>query len=355
MTLSDTNATALDDAAALWIAALNNVGPQTYSQPSGCGAWTIAELINHVAGGGERYAMLLTGASAEQTAATRGNDYLGDDPIARFRQQEKAFRTAAEAADLNTLVDHRAGPRTGTTLAAMRVMELALHAHDLCTATAQPWNPSPRVVDFLLAEVRPVINELRELGMFDPAVQPPAGAGPNEQLLAFAGRTITPRTELATAFLSKTAECIGSMVAILTTLGDDLANIRPDLPGANSCYAIANHCIGVVDYWAGSFIAGQRIPRNRSAEFTATGTVADMVDRLAALQLRLPAWVDIAATEGIRDRDLADGVQGGTTRVEVLATATPEWALLHILQDLAQHVGHMEITRDLLHARGTHR
>ncbi|GAA3045920.1 hypothetical protein GCM10010528_26430 [Gordonia defluvii] len=58
MTLSDTTATALDDAAALWIAALNNVGPQTYSQPSGCGAWTIAELINHVAGGGERYAML---------------------------------------------------------------------------------------------------------------------------------------------------------------------------------------------------------------------------------------------------------------------------------------------------------
>ena len=80
-----------------------------------------------------------------------------------------------------------------------------------------------------------------------------------------------------------------------------------------------------------------------------------MIDRLGARQVRLPAWVDIAATDGIRDRDLADGVRGGTTRVEVLATATPEWALLHILQDLAQHVGQMEITRDLLHAQGTHR
>ncbi|MFZ2510468.1 MAG: DUF664 domain-containing protein [Gordonia sp. (in: high G+C Gram-positive bacteria)] len=161
------------------------------------------------------------------------------------------------------------------------------------------------------------------------------------------------RTALAEAFLSKAAECFASMTTILTTLGDDLANVRPNLPDANSCYAITHHCIGVVDYWAGSFIAGHRIPRDRSTEFTAVGPVADLVERLAALQERLPAWVDIAVTDGVRDRDLADGVRGGTTRVEVLATATGEWALLHILQDLAQHVGHMEITRDLLLADAT--
>lgn len=161
------------------------------------------------------------------------------------------------------------------------------------------------------------------------------------------------RTALTQAFLSKSAECFAAMATILTDLGDDLANVRPDLPGANSCYAIAHHCIGVVDYWAGSFIAGQRIPRDRSTEFTATGTVDDIVERLAALQERLPAWAEIAVTEGVRDRDLADGVRGGTTRVEVLATATGEWALLHILHDIAQHVGHMEITRDLLLADAT--
>lgn len=351
MTLPETTATALDDAAALWIDALNTVDPQSYSHPSGCGEWTIADLVNHVAGGGERYAMLLNGAAAERVAATRGNDYLGDDAVAAFRRQENAFRTAAEVSDLGSLVAHRAGPRTGATLATMRVMELALHAHDLCVATAQPWHPSPRIVDFLLAEAAPVIDELREQGMFDPAVEPRVDALPAERLLAFAGRSGTPRGALADAFLSTSAECIRSMMTILTALGDDLANVRPDLPGANSCYAIANHCIGVVDYWGGSFIAGQRIPRDRSAEFRATGSVTDMVGRLAALQRRLPGWVNIAVTEGIRDRDLADGITGGTTRVEVLATATPEWALLHILQDIAQHVGHMEITRDLLPAR----
>ncbi len=150
------------------------------------------------------------------------------------------------------------------------------------------------------------------------------------------------------ALLDVSAECFTSMADILTVLGDDLANRRPDLAGANSCYAIVNHCIGVVDYWAGSFIAGQRIPRGRDSEFTATGRVDELLERLTALQQRLPAWVEVALTEGIRDRSVADGVRGGTTRATVLATATPEWALLHILHDIAQHVGHLEITRDLL-------
>ena len=153
---------------------------------------------------------------------------------------------------------------------------------------------------------------------------------------------------LAEALLAISSECFTAMADILTVLGDDLANRRPDLPGANSCYAVVNHCIGVVDYWAGSFIAGQRIPRDRDAEFTAAGQVEELLARLTALQQRLPAWVQVALTEGIRDRDLADGVRGGTTRTSVLATATPEWTLLHILHDIAQHVGQMEITRDLL-------
>jgi len=148
--------------------------------------------------------------------------------------------------------------------------------------------------------------------------------------------------------LDVSGECFTAMADILTALGDDLANRRPDLPGANSCYAIVNHCIGVVDYWAGSFIAGERIPRDRDGEFTASGSVAELLDRLAALQRRFPDWVRVAVTDGIRNRDLADGVRGGTTRTSVLATATPEWTLLHILQDIAQHVGQMEVTRDLL-------
>lgn len=62
----------------------------------------------------------------------------------------------------------------------------------------------------------------------------------------------TSEHPLGQALLDVSAECFAAMADILTVLGDDLANRQPDLPGANSCYAIVNHCIGVVDYWARS-------------------------------------------------------------------------------------------------------
>lgn len=159
---------------------------------------------------------------------------------------------------------------------------------------------------------------------------------------------MSPDSRLTQALVEVSGECFDAMAAILTELGDDLANVRPDLPGANSCYATVNHCIGVVDYWGGSFIAGQRIPRDRDAEFRATGSVEELLDRLAAVRDRFPRWIAAGLNNGVADRDVADGIRGGTTVSHVLATATAEWALLHVLHDLAQHVGQLEITRDLL-------
>ncbi|MGD1257948.1 maleylpyruvate isomerase N-terminal domain-containing protein [Mycobacterium seoulense] len=34
-------------------------GPGDLDKPSGCDGWTIADVVNHVAGGGHRYVMLL--------------------------------------------------------------------------------------------------------------------------------------------------------------------------------------------------------------------------------------------------------------------------------------------------------
>lgn len=137
-------------------------------------------------------------------------------------------------------------------------------------------------------------------------------------------------------------ETLDSMVAILVELGDERANTRPSLPGANSPYAIVFHCIGVIEYWAGSVIAGLSIPRDRDAEFTATGTVADLVERVTNVHGRLPEWVDVAVHEGIRDRSAT-----GSTR-NTAATASPEWVLMHLQRELAQHLGQLELTRDVL-------
>lgn len=158
---------------------------------------------------------------------------------------------------------------------------------------------------------------------------------------------VTPRhddaeSRVAVATLTITGESLSSMTDILKGLGDELANTRPDLPGANSPYAIVFHCVGVIEHWAGSVIAGLKIPRDRAAEFTATGRVDDLITRVDDVRARLPEWVDVALREGIRDRTVT-----GSTRPEV-ATATPEWVLTHVVRELAQHLGQLELTRDVL-------
>ena len=142
-------------------------------------------------------------------------------------------------------------------------------------------------------------------------------------------------------------QALGEMTAILTGLGDELASTRPDLPGANSPYAIVTHCCGVLEAWGGEAIAGRRIERDRPAEFRATGAVSDLVAKVAAARARLIvdlAGVDWAAAPrgpvDPQDADLPLGrSQGGV--------------LLHIYEELAQHLGHLELTRDVLrHAAG---
>lgn len=178
---------ALGDAERVWAQTLTHVDLHWYDRPSGCGRWTVAELINHVAGGGERYGMLLAGRTADDTATTRGNDYVGNGPLALFWAHENAFRAAASIADLSVSVDHRAGPRTGHSLVDMRIMDLTLHAYDLSGGLRVRWQPSDRLVRYLLDEIPLTIAELRRLDLFGPAIAT-SSDNPADQLLALAGR-----------------------------------------------------------------------------------------------------------------------------------------------------------------------
>jgi len=157
------------------------------------------------------------------------------------------------------------------------------------------------------------------------------------------GRVISPDD-----FLWFVDEALDGMVAIVTELGDDLANTAPDLPGANSPYAILTHCLGVVEYWAGHVVAGRPDHRVRAAEFVATGDVAALAARARAARARL--GVDVAGADPFAaprgEPDPEDAVlpigrtQGG--------------ALVHLYEELAQHHGQMQVSRDVLRAAHAH-
>ena len=149
-------------------------------------------------------------------------------------------------------------------------------------------------------------------------------------------------------FLYYLDEALDGMVQIVGELGDDLANRRPDLPGANSPFAILTHCLGVMEYWGSEIIAGRRIVRDRPAEFRATGRVAELIEDTRRARQRLAA--DLAALEPF-------GPPHGQPRPGISTLPlgrTQGGALMHIYEELAQHRGQMEITRDLLRAPWVH-
>jgi Protein of unknown function (DUF664) len=135
---------------------------------------------------------------------------------------------------------------------------------------------------------------------------------------------------------------VDQMVDIIGGLGDELANRRPGLPGANSPYAILRHCLGVMEFWGGQVVAGRTVERDREAEFEATGSIASLV----------------VATQQVKDTFRADAAAAGPSapprgphpgmspdELELLSQGS---ALLHVLEEVTQHLGQMELTRDIL-------
>jgi hypothetical protein len=143
-------------------------------------------------------------------------------------------------------------------------------------------------------------------------------------------------------YLCYVDEALDGMVDVVIGLGDELANRRPDLPAANSPFAILTHCLGVMEYWAGHAVVGRTFHRDREAEFRATGRVADLVEQVRAQRARFAD--DVAQTDPFApprgDLPADDAIlpigrtQGG--------------ALLHVFEELAQHRGQLEMTRDIL-------
>jgi hypothetical protein len=132
------------------------------------------------------------------------------------------------------------------------------------------------------------------------------------------------------------------MTAIVERLGDELANTVPALPGANSPYQLVVHCCGVVEWWTRQVVLGVPVERDRDAELTGSGSVVDLRRRvdevLEHLRTDLTRIDPDAALRGDPAPDYVGTPIGSTAR----------GVLLHMLEELAQHHGHLEITRDVI-------
>jgi hypothetical protein len=148
-------------------------------------------------------------------------------------------------------------------------------------------------------------------------------------------------------FLYFMNHALDSMVRILEELGDERINLRPDFQGANSPYIILYHCVWCTNFWCGAILAGRHVTRDRDAEFQAQGTVGEIREAVDDLKQRLPA--DISHVQGEMPLANPDALSILPQHVQdVVRHWSQGKALVHVYEELSQHYGQMEITRDIL-------
>jgi hypothetical protein len=156
------------------------------------------------------------------------------------------------------------------------------------------------------------------------------------------GTASLPASLTTDEYLYFLARAFTGMLDVLSELSGEAINTRPPLPGANSPYAIVHHCVEMSDYWIGHVVAGRPTNRDRTAEFSATGSLDDLRRRVADIQRRLLDDLAGADLRGDPKNTPSRDYQGP----EQPLTCTG--VLLHVLEELAQHHGHVQLSRDLL-------
>jgi hypothetical protein len=149
---------------------------------------------------------------------------------------------------------------------------------------------------------------------------------------------------------------VSEFLQILTILRGQMRQIVVDLPLAalnwhplseagdhatNSIGVLATHTIGAEHFWIGEVIGGLPRTRERAGEFTAVIAAKppllnriDVVAAQTATILQEFSAEDLTAVRHARGKNVTVG-----------------WAILHTVEHTALHLGHVQITAQLWHAR----
>lgn len=105
----------------------------------------------------------------------------------------------------------------------------------------------------------------------------------------------------------------------------------------NSIGALTAHLAGSENFWMKEIIGRQPIQRNRDAEFVSKGIGAR----------ELTARLDASAGDTERILPSLTLANLDETRKNRERTVTVRWAILHVIEHMAMHIGHMQLTRQL--------
>jgi hypothetical protein len=130
------------------------------------------------------------------------------------------------------------------------------------------------------------------------------------------------------------------VLVVVDALGEPLLNERPTRAGTNAVGALVLHCCAVCEFWLGHVALGRPTTRDRASEFARTTTVRECHEAVAA------TLAQVAADLGRLDKGAGTPHEA---RLQLPGGVGDDAAvLLHVIEELFQHLGQMELTKDVL-------
>jgi uncharacterized protein (TIGR03086 family) len=170
-----------------WADRVNAVAADQWDDPTPCAAWTVRDLVNHVAGEDLWTAPLMEGSTIADVGDRLDGDLLGDDPIksalaAAWEAKESVARLLPEHPTVHLSYGDESADEYVRQLAADHLV----HGWDIAVATGGDTRLDPH----LLAEVAAWFAEREELYRAAGAVGARASSDgdPQAELLAAFGR-----------------------------------------------------------------------------------------------------------------------------------------------------------------------
>ncbi len=131
----------------------------------------------------------------------------------------------------------------------------------------------------------------------------------------------------------------------LDGLTETQLNWRPATGAANSAYAVASHVVGATRVYALGFGCGREVERDRTAEFTASGTdVGSLVAAVRGLAREITAALAALSPAELDRRFVPPQALWGTGPPHEISRRD---ALVESIRHAALHLGELRLTRDL--------
>lgn len=146
---------------------------------------------------------------------------------------------------------------------------------------------------------------------------------------------LTPET--AEVYLRR---AFAQMLAVADRVGEPQINERPLGADTNAVAALIVHCCEMAEFWLGHVALGRPSDRHRESEFSRTASVAE-----------LHQLVEGALDSAVADIDRLEagaGTDEGGRQFLPGGDVSDASVVQHVLEELYQHLGHIELAADAL-------